>query len=226
MPEIDIVPESISFSFSYDQSNPRIGDRVMLSDMCPRRPWSNERFGNEYVIKSINMDDHMTIWSPFDRSVSQYRWHSEWLVPAPANIPNGTRVLCASFSEMLGNMFMFRDRANHNDSMIASVERQMTSPLIVRNSDEVLSGYYYLSNEGWSWHRDWLFITSIPIEQTNRGPIIGDMVMITTGNLKGVKKRVTRVMWREYGSAVYVSPTQRYNFPEHCKLIQPKPQKV
>jgi len=226
MPEINIVPESISFSFSYDPSNPRVGDRVMLSDMCPRMPWSNERFGNEYVIKSINMDDHMTIWSPFDRSVSQYRWHSEWLVPAPANIPNGTRVLCASFSEMLGNMFMFRDRANHNDSMIASVERQMTSPLIVRNSDEVLSGYYYLSNEGWSWHRDWLFITSIPIEQTNRGPIIGDMVMITTGNLKGVKKRVTRVMWREYGSAVYVSPTQRYNLPEHCKLIQPKPQKV
>lgn len=64
------------------------------------------------------------------------------------------------------------------------------------------------------------------IEQIGRQPMIGDMVMITYGKLNGVKKRVTRVMWRGYGSAVYVSPTQRYNFPEHCKLIQPKPQKV
>ena len=226
MPEIDVVQESVSFSFSYDPSNPRVGDRVMLSDMCPRLNWSNERFGNEYVIKSIDMDDHMTIWSPFDRNVSQYHWHSEWLMAAPANIPNETRVLCASFSEMLGSMFSFRDRANHNHSMIASVERQMTSPLIVRNSDEVMSDYYHLSNDAWSWNRDWLFISNTPIERASRGPIIGDMVMITTGNLKGVKKRVTRVMWREHGSAVYVSPTQRYNFPEHCKLIQPKPNKV
>ncbi len=226
MPEIDIVPESISFSFSYDPSNPRVGDRVMLSDMCPRSIWSSDRFGNEYVIESLTRRGCVKIWSPFDRVVSGFTFDTEWLMAAPANIPNGTRVLCASFSGMRSGMFMFRHRENHNDSMIASVERQMTSPLIVRNLDEVLSDYYYLSNEGWSWHRDWLFITNIPIEQTNRQPIIGDMVMITTGNLKGVKKRVTRVMWREYGSAVYVSPTQRYNFPEHCKLIQPKPQKV
>lgn len=227
MPEIDIAPESISFSFSYDPSNPRVGDRVMLSaTLCGMMSWCNNRFGNEYVIESVTMDGDIHIWSPFDRAVSGFTFNPEWLMAAPANIPNGTRVLCASFSEMRAGMFMFRDRANHNDSMIASVERQMTSPLIVRNSDEVLSGYYYLSNEGWSWHRDWLFITNIPIEQASRGPIIGDMVMITTGNLKGVKKRAVRVMWREHGSAVYVSPTQRYNFPEHCKLIQPKPQKV
>ena len=223
MPEIDVVQESVSFSFSYDPSNPRVGDRVMLSDMCPRSNWSNNRFGNEYVIESLTRHGCVKIWSPFDRTASGLGFYTEWLMPAPANIPNGTRVLCTSFNEMRAGMFMFRDRANHNDSMIASVERQMTSPLIVMNSDEVVSDYYHLSNEPWGWNRDWLFINNTPIEQASRQPMIGDIVMITNGSLKGVKKRVVRTMWREHGSAVYVSPTQRYNFPEHCKLIQPKP---
>jgi hypothetical protein len=227
MPEIDIVQESISFSFSYDASNPRVGDRVMLCEsLCPRMSWSNNRFGNEYVIKSVAMDGDIHIWSPFDSYASGYIWHAEWLMPAPANIPNGTRVLCARFNEMAGSMFMFRDRLNYNDSMIASVARQMESPLIVRNSSDLSSDYYHLSNEAWCWDRDWLFITNISIQQTGRQPMIGDMVMITHGKLNGVKKRVVRTMWREHGSAVYVSPTQRYNFPEHCKLIQPKQQKA
>ena len=226
MPEIDIVQESISFSFSYDASNPRVGDRVMLSEtLCPRMSWSNNRFGNEYVIKSV-MDGNIHIWSPFDRNASGYIWHAEWLMPAPANIPNGTRVLCTSFSEMLGSMFMFRDRVNHNDGMMALVERQMESPLIVRNSVGLTSDYYHLSDDAWCWNRDWLFITNISIQQASRQPMVGDMVMITYGKLNGVKKRVVRTMWREHGSAVYVSPTQRYNFPEHCKLIQPKQQKA
>ncbi len=227
MPEIDIVQESISFSFNYDASNPRVGDRVMLSEtLCPRMSWSNNRFGNEYVIESVTMDGDIHIWSPFDRAVSGFTFNAEWLMPAPANIPNGTRVLCTSFSEMPGSMFMFSDRGNYTDSMIASVERQMESPLIVRNSGDLISDYYHLSNEVWNWNRDWLFISNEPIQQPSRQPMIGDMVMITHGKLNGVKKRVVRTMWREHGSAVYVSPTQRYNFPEHCKLIQPKPQKV
>jgi hypothetical protein len=226
MPEIDIVQESISFSFNYDASNPRVGDRVMLSDMCSRSSWSNNRFGNEYVIRAVTIDGRIKIWSPFDSVASGFTFSAEWLMPAPENIPNGTRVLCTSFTEMISSMFMFRDRLNYTDSMIASVERQMESPLIVRNSVGLTSDYYHLSDDAWSWNRDWLFITNISIEQTNRQPRIGDMVMITHGKLNGVKKRVVRTMWREHGSAVYVSPTQRYNFPEHCKLIQPKQQKA
>jgi hypothetical protein len=226
MPEIDIVQESVSFSFSYDPSNPRVGDRVMLSDMCPRSNWANNRFGNEYVIRTVTIDGRIKIWSPFDSVASGLTFSAEWLMPAPANIPNGTRVLCASFNEMAGSMFMFRDRVNHNDGMMALVERQMESPLIVRNSVGLTSDYYHLSDDAWCWNRDWLFITNISIQQASRQPMIGDMVMITHGKLNGVKKRVVRAMWREHGSAVYVSPTQRYNFPEHCKLIQPKQQKA
>ena len=225
MPEIDVVQESVSFSFSYDPSNPRVGDRVMLSDMCRRSSWSNNRFGNEYVIRTVTIDGRIKIWSPFDSVASGFTFYTDWLMPAPANIPNGTRVLCASFNEMAGSMFMFRDRVNHNDSMMALVERQMESPLIVRSSIGPTSDYYHLSNEAWCWEREWLFITNEPIQQASRQPMIGDMVMITHGKLNGVKKRVVRTMWREHGSAVYVSPTQRYNFPEHCKLIQPKPNK-
>jgi len=227
MPEIDIAPESISFSFRYDPSNPRVGDRVMLSaTVCRMMSWCNNRFGNEYVIESVTMDGDIHIWSPFDRAVSGFTFNAEWLMPAPENIPNGTRVLCTSFNEMAGSMFMFRDRGNYTDSMIASVERQMESPLIVRNSVGLTSDYYHLSDDAWCWNRDWLFITNISIQQASRQPMIGDMVMITHGKLNGVKKRVVRAMWREHGSAVYVSPTQRYNFPEHCKLIQPKQQKA
>jgi len=218
------------FSYDYDPSNPQLGDRVMLSPNCPRLPWSDNRFGNEYEIVSIisNSYSAVRIRSPFDTSIETLQFHTDWLEPAPMNIEPGTRVLFHDLHTMGG---MYRDRNNINGLMIDVVANQWRQPITIHgDASEAWSGrYFFVCQDGEqspnTWHRDWMYITSNPPREsasdTDPIPCAGDTIIITTGDRKGVKAFVRRVA-RTWGvpntHVVYLDKASKTHYPLDCRV--------
>jgi hypothetical protein len=212
------------FSYDYDPSSPQLGDRVMLSpNNCPRQPWSDNRFGNEYEIVSIASDSTVHISSPFDIGASTFYFHTDWLIPAPLHVGGGTRVLFHDLETMGG---MYRDRSNINQSMVNVVANQWRQPITVDGGTHDM--YFHVCQEGeyvpYSWHRDWMYITSQPPEQalnTSPVPRAGDTIVITTGNRKGVKafvRRVERTWGGDNTHVLYLDKASKTHYPLACRV--------
>lgn len=218
------------FSYDYDPSNPQLGDRVMLSPNCPRISWSDNRFGNEYEIVSIlsNSTSAVRIRSPFDTSIETLQFHTDWLEPAPMNIEPGTRVLFHDLETMGG---MYRDRTNINQGMVNVVANQWRQPItIYRYATDSWSGrYFFVCQNGeqssYTWHRDWMYITSNPPREsasdTNPIPRAGDTIIITTGDRTGVKAFVKKVerTWGGYNThVVFLDKASKAHYPLDCRV--------
>jgi hypothetical protein len=218
------------FSYDYDPSNPQLGDRVMLSPNCPRSLWSEDRFGNEYEIVSIASDSTVHISSPFDVSISTLVFRTEWLEPAPINIEPGTRVLFHDLRTMGG---MYRDRDNINGLMVDVVADQWRQPITIHgDASEAWSGRYFFVCQGGeqspnTWHRDWMYITSIPpresASETNPIPRAGDTIIITTGDRTGVKafvRRVERTWGGDNTHVLYLDKASKTHYPLACRVCK------
>jgi len=216
------------FSYDYDPSNPQLGDRVMLSPNCPRISWSENRFGNEYEIVSIISNSTVHIRSPFDTSIASLQFHTDWLEPAPMNIEPGTRVLFHDLRTMGG---MYRDRNNINDDMVDVVANQWRQPITIERDASTAwsSRYFFVRQDGahisYTWHRDWMYITSIPPREsasdTNSIPRAGDTIIITTGDRTGVKAFVKKVerTWGGYNThVVFLDKASKTHYPMACRV--------
>ena len=217
------------FSYDYDPSNPQLGDRVMLSPTdCPRELWSENKFGNEYEIVSIVSDQSVVIRSPFDSGITSFAINAEWLEPAPMNIEPGTRVLFHDLRTMGG---MYRDRNNINDDMVDVVANQWRQPIIIERDASTAwsSRYFFVYQDGerssYTWHRDWMYITSIPPREsasdTDPIPRAGDTIIITTGDRTGVKAFVKKVerTWGGYNThVVFLDKASKTHYPMACRV--------
>lgn len=215
------------FSFNYDPNNPRVGDRVMLSPQCPVAEWSELRFGNEYFISSIGDDGSIYLSLPYeDENLRYMLWSPEWLMPAPAIIPSGTRVLFAPLESLDST---YTDPGNVNESMIEMVRNQMNSPLFVNQVSHFESGYYMmrqgLAIVPWRWHRDWMYVTNSPqrvqVNDIDSVPRTGDTIVITEGDRQGLKalvKRVDRTWGGQNTHVVYLEKASRTHYPAACRV--------
>jgi hypothetical protein len=89
--------------------------------------------------------------------------------------------------------------------------------------------YFFVCQDGEqspnTWHRDWMYITSNPPREsasdTNPIPRGGDTIIITTGDRKGVKAFVRRVV-RTWGvpntHVVYLDKASKTHYPLDCRV--------
>jgi len=180
------------FKFDYDPSNPRLGDRVIItgnlllnSTLAPE--WYHNRKGGEYYISGISRSrEDITLSSPFDSEVNIYTWRPDWLSPAPLRIPNGTQVMCPSITDS--------DMYENNTNWASEMSELIYTPMSVsRTSDS--GAYFFTDGHTWSWHRSWLFImpeaqlsNSSPKPRFKEGDLVlvKDSIIQNVTNAKGI----------------------------------------
>lgn len=173
------------FNFDYDPNNPRVGDRVIVvgDERLNQTAESNERFipwfvqhrGGEFYIREI-VAGSIYLASPLTNSINNYTWSPNWLAPAPTMLQEGTCV-------MVPNIILdlrYRNNQNWADDM----DRYRCNALNIRRP--TTNGYFEVYGNGYSWHRDWMFI--MPESQRTaprtRGDFkVGDTVMVLSGHL-------------------------------------------
>lgn len=146
------------FNFDYDPSNPHVGDRVILvgDDVLNALadaggvPWFAKHRGGEFYISKVSAS-HIQLSSPLTDSINEYTWSPSWFAPAPTSLPAGT---CVMVPEIYLNE---RYRDNENWAGI-DMDRYRCSALYIRCA--TANGYFEVDGNGYSWHRDWMFIMS------------------------------------------------------------------
>lgn len=173
------------FNFDYDPNNPRVGDRVIvvgderLSQMAETNEravhWFAQHRGGEFYIREI-VAGSICLASPLTNSINNYTWSPNCLAPAPTMLQEGTCV-------MVPNIYLdlrYRNNQNWADDM----DRYRHNALNIRRP--TTTGYFEVYGNGYSWHRDWMFI--MPESQRTaprtRGDFkVGDTVMVLSGHL-------------------------------------------
>lgn len=146
------------FNFNYDPSNPRVGDRVIvvgddelnaLTD-AGGVPWFAKHRGGEFYINMVSSDrSSVTLSSPLTNSIDDYTWRPSWLAPAPKSLPTGTCV-------MVPEIYLNERYRNNGNWASGDMDRYRCSALYIRCA--TANGYFEVEGNGYSWHRDWMFI--------------------------------------------------------------------
>ena len=178
------------FNFDYDPNNPRVGDRVIVvgDERLNQTAEANEQFipwfvqhrGGEFYISRVSEDcSSVALSSPLTNSISGYAWSPNWLAPAPTSLPAGTWV-------MVPNIYL-DERYRSNGNWCDDMDRYRCHALNVRRP--TTNGYFEVDGNGYSWHRDWMFIMpdaqrTYARQPRTRGDFkVGDTVMILSGHL-------------------------------------------
>lgn len=175
------------FNFDYDPNNPRVGDRVIvvgderLSQMAETNeravPWFVQHRGGEFYISEI-VAGNIYLASPLTNSIDNFTWSPNWLEPAPTMLQEGTCVMVPHIN--------LNERYRNSGNWCSDMDRYTHQPLKIIHPTS--NGYFEVYRNGYSWHRDWMFI--MPESQRTaprtRGDFkVGDTVMVLSGHLGG-----------------------------------------
>lgn len=173
------------FNFDYDPNNPRVGDRVIVvgDERLNQTAEANEQFipwfvqhrGGEFYIREI-VAGSIYLSSPLTNSIDNYTWSPNWLAPAPTMLQEGTCVMVPHIN--------LNERYRCNENWCDDMDRYTHQPLNIIHPTS--NGYFEVYRNGYSWHRDWMFIMP-EVQRTaprTRGDFrIGDTVMVLNGHL-------------------------------------------
>jgi len=192
------------FNFDYDPNNPRVGDRVIVvgDERLNQTAEANERFipwfvqhrGGEFYIREI-VAGSIYLASPLTNSIDNYTWSPNWLAPAPTSLPAGT---CVMVPEIYLN-----ERYRNNVNWCSDMETYRCQTLNIRRPTS--NGYFEVDGNGYSWHRDWMFI--MPMNQritpTNEDFIAGDEVVYCRRKRRGIMVKERGIVRAVTGSELY-----------------------
>lgn len=200
------------FNFDYDPNNPRVGDRVIvvgdeqLSQMAETNersvPWFVQHRGGEFYIREI-VAGSIYLASPLTNSINNYTWSPDWLAPAPTSLPTGT---CVMVPEIFLDL-----RYRNNGNWASDMDRYRCNALNIRRP--TTNGYFEVDGNGYSWHRDWMFImpdshvteqSTIVANTSVNGLMAGDVVAYPhrMGVSSTKKQGIIRAI---FGSSVYIA---------------------
>lgn len=174
------------FNFDYDPNNPRVGDRVIVVGNEPLNQsatednryldWFTKHKGGEFYISQILDEDSVRLASPLTNSIDDYTWNTNWLEPAPTMLQEGTCVMVPHI--------ILDERYRNNGNWCDDMDRHRRNALNIRRP--TTNGYFEVYGNGYSWHRDWMFIMP-DVQRTaprTRGDFkVGDTVMVLSGHL-------------------------------------------
>jgi len=216
------------FNFDYDPSNPRVGDRVIVvgDERLNQTAEANERFipwftkhkGGEFYISRVSEDrSSVALSSPLTNSINGYAWNTQWLAPAPTSLPAGT---CVMVPEIYLN-----ERYRNNVNWCSDMETYRCQPLNIRRPTS--NGYFEVDGNGYSWHRDWMFImpdshvtgqSTIVANTSVNGLMAGDVVAYPHRmGVSSTKKQGT--IRAIFGSSVYIEGKIDYISKESVVLL-------
>lgn len=194
------------FNFDYDPNNPRVGDRVIVvgdeqlnqtAEANERAvPWFTKHKGGEFYISRVSEDrSSVALSSPLTNSINGYAWNTEWLAPAPTRLPEGTCVMVPAVN--------MNERYRHSSNWCNDMDNYTNEPLEIRRP--TANGYFEVEGNGYSWHRDWMFI--MPMQQritsTNEDFIVGDEVVFCRRKRRGIMVKERGIVRAVTGSELY-----------------------
>lgn len=177
------------FNFNYDRSNPRVGDRVIVTgnDDIKDLYWFRLKKGGEYYISSITECGLILLSSPFDGDTDDILWYPDQLSPAPMRLERVEHVRVALTAR--------DDRYTSFPSWTQEME-EYVGLMLVTATETAHNGCIRLSGArrvlDWIWNREWLYIvpdleaaTSVVVSRRNEQSAKfkeGDLVLVK-GNI-------------------------------------------